>query len=133
MPLEFPKLIPLSGPLKGQTLAVDEKGVRLSDECIVRLCDGRAVAYSIRDGQERPWSLLDHGARIEIESSEFELEHSEFDPEIVFSQYPDFPDEEIESFFLGRLMGNIARPLAAAVLLDKWNPGETAFATFLPG
>ena len=107
MPLEFPKLIPLSGPLKGQTLAVDEKGVRLSDECIVRLCDGRAVAYSIRDRQERPWSLLDHGARIEIESSEFELEHSEFDPEIVFSQYPDFPDDTPSSTKRGGTLSQV--------------------------
>jgi hypothetical protein len=130
---EFPKLIALSGPLEGQSFEVDENGVRAAEDCVVRLCDGRAVAYSVRDGQERPWFLLEHGTRLEIGSSEFRLEHAEYDPNVVLGVFPDFPDAEIESFFLGLLMGKIERSLAAAVLLDKWNPGETQFATFMPG
>jgi hypothetical protein len=130
---EFPKLIALSGPLKGQAFDVDEKGVRAAEDCIVRLCDGRAVAYSVRDGQERPWFLLEHNTELEIGSSQFRLEHQEYDPNVVLSVFPDFPNEEIESFFLGLLMGKFDRPLAAAVLLDQWTPGETGFATFLPG
>jgi hypothetical protein len=42
-------------------------------------------------------------------------------------------DAEMESFFLGLVMEKIERPVAAAVLLDDWSPGETASATFLPG
>ena len=36
-------------------------------------------------------------------------------------------------FFFGLLIGKIERPIAAAVLLDNWRPGETASATYLPG
>lgn len=129
----FPKLIALSGPLEGQSFKVDEKGVRVSEDCIVRLRDGRAVAFSVRDGQDKPWRLLDHKARLDGGGSEFTVNHEEFDPDTVLGLFPDFPNEEIESFFLGLLMENIARPVAAAVLLDQWNPGERAFATFLPG
>ena len=46
--MELPRLIALSGALKDQSFAVDENGVRVSEDCIVRLCDGRAVAYSLR-------------------------------------------------------------------------------------
>jgi hypothetical protein len=129
----FPKLIALSGPLEGRSFEVDENGVRPAEDCVVRLQDGRAVAFSVRDGEERPWFLLEHNSRLEIGSSEFRLEHSEYDPEVVLSVFPDFPDSETESFFLGLLMGRIDRQLAAAVLLDQWNPGETQFATFMPG
>lgn len=130
---ELPKLIGLSGPLAGQSFEVDENGVRPTEDCVVRLRDGRAVACSVRDGQERPWFLLEHNSRVEIGSSEFRFEQSEYDPEVVLGVFPDFDDSEIESFFLGLLMGKIDRHLAVAVLLDPWNPGETQFATFMPG
>jgi hypothetical protein len=131
--MAVPTLIALSGPLKDRSFVVDDNGVRLSEDCLVRLCDGRAVAYSLREGQERPWSLLDHNARLEIEDSEFRLDHPEFDPDVVLGMFPDLEDAEIESFFLGLLMEKIERPIAAAVLLDNWKPGETAFGTYLPG
>jgi hypothetical protein len=111
---------------------VDETGVRPSEDCVVRLCDGRVVACSLRDGRESPWCLVDHKARLEVGSSEFRLEHPEFDPEVVLGMF-EVRDAEIESFFLGLVMEKIERPVAAAVLLDDWNPGETASATFLPG
>lgn len=130
---ELPKLIAISGPLKGQSFDVDTGGVRLAEDCIVRLTDGRVVAYGVHDGKERPRSLLDHKAILEAGSSEFCLEHPEIDPDVVFGMFPDFPDTEIESFFLGLLMEKIARPVAAAVLLNQWNAGERAQATFLPG
>src|SRR5215831_13977229 len=129
---DFPRLISISGPLQGQILTVDENGVRPSEECVVRVWDGRVVAFSLHDGRENPWSLLDHNARIEIGSSEFRLEHPEFDPEVVLGIF-EFSDAEMESFFLGLVMERIERPVAAAVLLDDWSPGETASATFLPG
>lgn len=129
----LPSLIALSGPLEGQSFTVDGNGVRVSQDCVVRLIDGRAVAFSVREGQDKPWSLLDHKAKLEGGGSEFAVNHAEFDPETVLGLFPDFPDEEIESFFLGLLMEQIARPVAAAVLLDQWNPGERASATFLPG
>jgi hypothetical protein len=132
MASNLPRLVAVSGPLQDQILKVDENGVRPSEDCVVRLCDGRVVAYSLRDGRESPWCLLDHNARIEAGSSEFRLEHPEFDPEVVLGMF-EVSDEEIESFFLGLLMEKIERPVAAAVLLDDWNPGETASATFLPG
>jgi hypothetical protein len=133
MTAESPKLIVLSGPMKDQSFAVDENGVRVSEDCIVRLCDGRAVAFSLRDGQEKPWSVLDHDARFESGSAEFRLEHPEVEADAILRMFPDIDDAEIESFFLGVLMGRIERPIAAAVLLDNWKPGETAFATYLPG
>src|SRR5262249_60770760 len=71
---DLPRLVGISGPLQDQILTVDENGVRLSEDCLVRLCDGRVVAYSLRDGPESPWNLLDHNARIEAGSSEFRLE-----------------------------------------------------------
>jgi len=129
---EFPKLVAVSGPSQGQVLTVDENGARLSEDCVVRLCDGRAVAYSIRDGKNKPWSLLDHKAELEFEGSVFRLDHPEFDPDRFLGLW-DVDDDEIEGFFLGLLMGQISRPIAAAVLLDSWNAGEAAFATFLPG
>ena len=129
----FPQLIALSGPLEGQSFTVDEKGVRVSEDCVVRLCDGRAVAFSVRDRQDKPWYLLDHNSRLDTGGSVFSLSHAEFAPQTVFRLFPDFGDDEIESFFLGVLMEKISRPVAAAVLLDQWNPGERAFATFLPG
>jgi len=133
MTAEFPKLIFLSGPMKDQSFDVDEKGVRVSEDCIVRLCDGRAVAYSLRKGQERPWQLLDHATRLESGSIEFRLDHPELEADAVLAMFSEVENEEIESFFLGLLMGRIERPIAAAVLLDNWKPGETAFATFVPG
>src|SRR5262245_22318355 len=133
MMAEYPKLTFLSGPLKDQSFAVDENGVRVSEDCIVRLCDGRVVACSLRDGHEKPWYLLDHGTQLESGSTEFRLEQPEIDPDAIISMFPDIEDEEIESFFLGLLMGKIERPIAAAVLLDNWKPGETAFATYIPG
>src|SRR5437899_6118519 len=51
------QIIALSGPSEGQAFPVDEDGIRLSDDCVVRLRDGRAVAYGRRDGQETPWCL----------------------------------------------------------------------------
>jgi hypothetical protein len=132
MTSELPRLIGVSGPLQGQILTLDENGVRPTADCVVRLWDGRVVACGLRDGRESPWCLLDHDARIEIGSSEFRLEHSEFDPQVVFDMF-EVEDEDIESFFLGLIMGKLERPIAAAVLLDDWNPGETASATFLPG
>jgi hypothetical protein len=132
MTSEVPRLVALSGPLQGQILTVDEDGVCPSEDCVVRLCDGRVVAYSLRDGRESPLCLLDHNASIEAGSSEFRLEHPQFDPEVVLGMF-EVSDAEIESFFLGLVLGKIERPVAAAVLLDDWNPGETASATFLPG
>jgi hypothetical protein len=89
MTAEFPKLIVLSGPMKDQSFAVDENGVRVAEDCIVRLCDGRAVAFSLRDGQERPWSVLDHDARFESGSAEFRLEHPEVDGDVILRMFPD--------------------------------------------
>src|SRR5215467_9486499 len=109
---DLPRLVGISGPLQDQILTVDENGVRLSEDCLVRLCDGRVVAYSLRDGRESPWNLLDHNARIEAGSSEFRLEHPEFDKEIVLGLF-EVSDEETESFFLGLVMEKVERPLAA--------------------
>jgi hypothetical protein len=128
--MEFPRLIALSGVLKDQSFTVDENGVRVSEDCVVGLCDGRAVAYSLRQDQARPWSLLDHDAQFESGSAEFCLQHPEFAPDVVLRMFPDI-DDEIESFLLGLLMGKIERPIAAAVLLDNWRPGETASARYL--
>jgi hypothetical protein len=132
MTSDFPRLIGISGPLQGQILTVDENGVRPSEDCVVRLFDGRVVACSVHDGRENPWSLVDHNARIEVGRSEFRLEHPEFDPEVVLGMF-EVSDDEMESFFLGLVMEKIERSVAAAVLLDDWSPGETASATFLPG
>ena len=118
---------------------VEEDGIRLSDDCLVRLCDGRAVAYGRRDGQERPWCLLDHNARIDVGPSEFRVEHPEIDPARVVAMFPAINlhdagrNDEIQNYFLGVLLETIPRPIAAAVLLDNWRPGETAFGTYFPG
>src|SRR2546425_225727 len=82
------QIIALSGPSEGQVFPVDEDGIRLSEDCVVRLCDGRAVAYGRRGGQERPWCLLDHNARIDVGPSEFRLEHPEIDPARVVGMFP---------------------------------------------
>src|SRR5713226_1209329 len=104
------QIIALSGPSEGQVFPVDEDGIRLSDDCVVQLCDGRAVAYGRRDGQETPWCLLDHNARIDIGSSEFRLEHPEIDPARVVAMFPAINlhdpgrNDEIQNYFLGVLL-----------------------------
>ena len=70
-------------------MPVDESGVRLSDELIVRLHDGRAVAHAVTDKGEEPRSLLDHNFSITAGGCEFLFEHSEFDPAGVTQIFPE--------------------------------------------
>ena len=77
-------------------------------------------------------------ARIDVGPSEFRLEHPEIDPARVVGMFPtvnlyETGRDEIQNYFLWILLERIPRPIAAAVLLDNWRPGETAFGTFLPG
>src|SRR5438067_13409023 len=99
-----PQLTAISGPLEGKTFDVDENGVRLSDDCIVRLVDGRVVVYAVRNGKEKARALLDHEAEFEAGAATFSLEHQEYDPNDVLGLYPNPSDAELESFFLGLLM-----------------------------
>jgi hypothetical protein len=83
-----PRIVVLSGPSTGQVLPVDETGVRLSEECVVRLHQGRAVAHFGIEGDARPKVLLDHNSRVATGGCDFRLEHFEFDPAHVTAIFP---------------------------------------------
>jgi len=94
-------------------------------------------------GRSRQFFQFGHRAHAhqhwDIGSSEFRLEHPEIDPARVVAMSPAINlhdagrNDEIQNYFLGILLEKIPRPIATAVLLDNWKPGETAFETYFPG
>jgi hypothetical protein len=142
-----PRIVVLSGPSTGQVLPVEETGVRLSDECVVRLHHGRAVAYFGSDGDAgspRPKVLLDHNSCLTTGGCDFRLEHFEFDSAHVTALFPGIeprdpfdPDfrktEEMKFHLIKDLCGRMKRNLQVAIILKTRPRGMLGFGSYYPG
>jgi hypothetical protein len=135
-----PQIRILSGPSAGQVLPVDESGVHLSDEFMVRLHDGRAVAYvGAGEAQERR-SLLDHNHRIRAGDCDFRLEHLQFDPARVTQMFPEITpcdplrahNEDVQKYFVALIRNRIGRRLRVAIILNSRGRGLLGYGTYSP-
>jgi hypothetical protein len=130
-----PQIVGLSGPSAGSVIPVDEVGVRLSDEFVARLHDGRAVAYIGVGKAGRPRCLLDHNAQIRTGGWDYRFEHFEIDPARVTGMFPEIKpcdptqSEDVQKYFIDLICRRFSPRLRVAIIPGD---GRTGRATLHP-
>src|SRR5260370_39441181 len=108
-----PQIRILSGESAGRVVKIAETGLRVSNDFMIRLHDGRAIAYVGTGEAQEPRSLLDHNVSIRSGDCDFRFEHLEFDPERIKQLFPEITpsdplaaeNDNVQTYFI-RLIRN---------------------------